>query len=234
MRKNRQVKLVAILTIFVSILGLTLGFAAFSNVLTISSSATVTPNSSDFKLVIYGAADANNIGDIDKTITSLTESDPYSDPPRETKKAIINNETLTISNLDVTFKEPGDYFAYYFKIKNEGKYDAYITKSDFEKILNISNTKTCVAAAGTTETMVQDACEFIEVSANLYDYSTYGVINSESLLQSDDYVKIPVGSYASLVVEFNYRGKDVVRADGEFIVNFDDIKLNFSTVNPAQ
>ena len=150
MRKNRQVKLVAILTIFVSILGLTLGFAAFSNVLTISSSATVTPNSSDFKLVIYGAADANNIGDIDKTITSLTESDPYSDPPRETKKAIINNETLPISNLDVTFKEPGDYFAYYFKIKNEGKYDAYITKSDFEKILNISNTKTCVAAAGTT------------------------------------------------------------------------------------
>ena len=38
----------------VIISGLTIGFAAFTSVLSISSSATVTPNEQDFKITIYG------------------------------------------------------------------------------------------------------------------------------------------------------------------------------------
>ena len=234
MRRNRQAKVMAIVALCISVFALTVGFAAFSNTLTISSSATVSPDASDFKLVIYGADDADNIGDIDKTITSLTKSEPFSDPKRDAAVATINNDTLTISNLDVTFKEPGDYIAYYFKIKNEGEYDAYITKSDFESIINISNSKICKAVAGTTEQLVQQACDFISVDANLYDYSTFTSINSASMNSSDDFVKIPIGSYASLIVEFNYAFSNAVRADGDFEVDFDDIKLTFSTINPEE
>ena len=54
MRRRQKTKTVAIIALTISVLGLTLGFAAFSNVLTISSSATVTPNESDFKLQLYG------------------------------------------------------------------------------------------------------------------------------------------------------------------------------------
>ena len=43
----------------ISVVGLTLGFAAFSNVLTISSGATVSPDRSDFKLVAYGIEDTS-------------------------------------------------------------------------------------------------------------------------------------------------------------------------------
>ena len=59
MKRNRQAKIVAILSLCVSVVGLTLGFAAFSNTLTISSSTTVSPDESDFKLVLYGLPGGN-------------------------------------------------------------------------------------------------------------------------------------------------------------------------------
>ncbi|MBQ3511969.1 MAG: hypothetical protein IJA30_06735 [Bacilli bacterium] len=49
MEKERQIKLLSIIALVVAITGMTLGFAAFSTTLNISSSATVTPNSEDFK-----------------------------------------------------------------------------------------------------------------------------------------------------------------------------------------
>ena len=59
MRKNRQMQLILILAICVSIVGISLGFAAFSNTLTISSSAIVKPDQKDFFLRAYGLAEAN-------------------------------------------------------------------------------------------------------------------------------------------------------------------------------
>ena len=54
MEKNKKTKTLAIIALIISILGLTLGFAAFSNTLTISSSATVSPDESDFNINVYG------------------------------------------------------------------------------------------------------------------------------------------------------------------------------------
>ena len=53
MEKQRQMKLLSIVTLVVAIIGMTLGFAAFSTTLSISSSATVTPTSEDFKISLY-------------------------------------------------------------------------------------------------------------------------------------------------------------------------------------
>ena len=61
MEKERQVKLLSIIALVVAITGMTLGFAAFSTTLNISSSATVTPNSSDFKINVYGFEDYESI-----------------------------------------------------------------------------------------------------------------------------------------------------------------------------
>lgn len=57
MEKQRQMKLLSIVALVVAIIGMTLGFAAFSTTLSISSSATVTPNSEDFKISLYGMND---------------------------------------------------------------------------------------------------------------------------------------------------------------------------------
>ena len=55
MEKTRQIKLLSIVLLVIAITGMTLGFAAFSTTLSISSSATVTPNSEDFKVVMLGS-----------------------------------------------------------------------------------------------------------------------------------------------------------------------------------
>ena len=59
MKRNRQSRIVEILALCASVLGLTLGFAAFSNTLTISSSTTASLDESDFKLVLYGLPEGN-------------------------------------------------------------------------------------------------------------------------------------------------------------------------------
>ena len=150
--KNQKQKLIAIVALCVSVLGLTLGFAAFSNTLTISSSATVTPESSDFKLVVYGVP---NLGEYDQyaagansndyrhnlvlpisKFTSTTTAEPLlrhtegvdDIPSTAAKKAIITNGngSFSISDISLTFSEPGQGADYYFVLRNEGNYDAYL------------------------------------------------------------------------------------------------------------
>lgn len=53
-----KTKLITITVLVIAICGMTLGFAAFSNVLTISSSASVTPNDDEFDIVVYGVDEA--------------------------------------------------------------------------------------------------------------------------------------------------------------------------------
>ena len=50
MEKDRSTKIIAIAALLIGIVGLSLGFAAFSNTLTISSSAEVTPDQSAFNV----------------------------------------------------------------------------------------------------------------------------------------------------------------------------------------
>ena len=54
MRKDRKVQILSIVALVLAITGMSLGFAAFSSTLTISSSATVTPNSDDFSMTFLG------------------------------------------------------------------------------------------------------------------------------------------------------------------------------------
>ena len=48
MERDRSAKIIAIVALCVAVVGLSIGFAAFSNNLTIKSNATVTPNQNDF------------------------------------------------------------------------------------------------------------------------------------------------------------------------------------------
>ena len=102
MERNRQTKVIAIVALCVAVVGLTLGFAAFSNTLTISSSATVTPNESDFKLTVYGIdqeINEDNYYDVIQNISvydSKEYSYPYVDNGVTALNAKINNGTLSI------------------------------------------------------------------------------------------------------------------------------------------
>lgn len=250
MKKDRKLRAVAIIALCVSILGLSLGFAAFSNTLTISSSATVSPDPSDFKLTLYGLPtlpeyDQTEASDLEKrdkiagpinNFTSKVTSEPIiyhswdakNLASTAVKNAIITdsgNGSLTISNISATFTEPYQGAEYYFVLKNEGQYDAYINVWDTE-----IPAQQCTAAPGTTEKYVEEACDSVRLITYLAlpkSDGTYSRIIDDQLDERGN-VKIPKGGDAYIMIRIQYWGEE--RADGPFDIKFDDLVATFSTV----
>lgn len=239
MRRDKKMKVMAIVALCVSILGLTLGFAAFSNTLTISSSATVTPNSSDFKLKLYGIPN-HFFGDhIDSDSEEFRYASSYSSTTvagaltrfnTVAELAVIDNENLSLKNIKATFTEPGDSASYFLLLKNEGKYDAYIDVSSFELPQHI-----CEAGEGATQSLVDSACEKMVYTMQLghFDESSDRIDwDITNYLDENGNIKIPMNSYVYVNVRIYYGGSLTdVRADGDFSVKWDDVKINFSTVS---
>ena len=236
MRKDRQLRLVAILALCVSVVGLTLGFAAFSNTLTISSSATVKPDESDFDINVYGM-DEETACDDDRTIESMTSTDISApDCVSNAKSASISEinddgKSITISNIEVGFSAPDEEAYYYYIIKNEGEYDAYIDTEQFN-VFN-ANTggaqKTCTPATGTSVDMVNKACSDIILAAEITG------INGEDYVDviGTSVYKLEKGAsiLLEMVIRYNSNGE---RADGDFSVEFDPITIEFSSVPLAE
>lgn len=166
-------------------------------------------------------------------ITSPVKSEPRTSGKATATTAIIDNESLTIKNINVAYTEPGDTVAYNFKIVNEGKYNVYITKDDFKAFVDSLANKTCVAKPGTTDSLVQEACKKIDVGVLSMEYTDNGgMFDSQYMETSSDYMELPVGGYADLYIHYFYR-QNGARADGDFEVIYNEAKLNYSTVKPA-
>lgn len=240
MRQNRQSKVVAILALCVSIVGLTLGFAAFSNTLTISSSATVSPDETDFNINVYGITDfkGTTITGTDSLpsvewFTSETTSvaNKYSssdlDLTASDSKITDNGKSITISDINVGLTEPGQSVSYYYMIKNEGEYDVYmdLDKYEFEDmtINSIAIEGTCTAGEETSETLVNEACPYVTIRNTLDRFDS----------SNNYYIQMKKGEHLILqrTISYDSAGK---RADGDFSVAFQDLTLEFTSTPPAE
>lgn len=239
MERNRQTKVLVIIALVLAICGMTLGFAAFSSTLNISSSATVTPNSNDFKVVVYGATNYDDINwenffetDVDMTKWSYDYAVPIdrSDTGLSATNATIDNTNFIVSNMSAEFIEPSTFsIGYIFLIKNEGEYGTYISIPQYlkDQYLSGEHMGTCTPGDGATKELVQEACEGIfagitsVINSNGENISNYLVDPTAS-----DYM-IGVGDYVLVSYEIGYEGE--ARADGPFSVKFEDFKITFST-----
>ena len=100
-RKDMKRNLVLV-GLLLAVVGVTLGFAAFSNTLTIKSSATVTPSSDTFKVVFSSS----------ETSLETNEIEPmnvYGDGVTATNAVINNNGNPTLTGIQVNFTEPEQY-----------------------------------------------------------------------------------------------------------------------------
>ena len=233
MERNKQTKIMVIVSLCVAVLCLTLGFAAFSNTLTISSSATVTPDASDFKMVAYGIdpnsdvifQDFSSFRFDSSVYTSLTTTKPLVNTESDVyclQPTIVSTlNSIKISNISVNFKNTGVNTYHAFMIKNEGKYAAYLTDED-SKFNNVLN-RTCTASDNATPSLVEAACADIFARVNLYESSGGPVRfdNGAYLIEPGDYVIIIFQIGYSLMSNM---------ADGEFEAKFDELTLKFSTV----
>ena len=185
MRKDKKLRIVAIIALTISVLGLTLGFAAFSNTLTISSSATVSPDEADFDINVYGLE--SRIGDPDiyseESYKSTTTSAPLIDGNAKEKKPVKisnNGNSITISDISVDLIKPGDSITYNFIIKNEGQYDAYLANQNL-KVSSPSKVCEPVVKEGqetATDALVQEACKDI-----LFNVKVSDVFQNQSYLE---------------------------------------------------
>ena len=230
MKQNQTSKIIAIIALCIAVVGITLGFAAFSNTLTISSSATVSPDKSDFKLEIYGIS--QDLSDLENSdaLNIINDANSYGSTDNATARcfngakassAIIDNEKLTISNLKAEFTEPGQQARYYFIVKNIGEYDAYVKVSD---LLNLSARAKgqCAAGEGTDPELVDATCSSIYItgSSKTSDFNNIAQAGGSYLIEKGDFL------FFDVYIIYN---ETTNRADGPFTVKFDDIKLNFST-----
>mgnify|MGYP003321431600 CR=1 FL=1 len=158
MEKTRQMKILSIIALVVAIAGMTLGFAAFSTTLSISSSATVTPNSEDFKVVLSGSETDSNVNLVDYIIDGdATAEQGYCDG--------LNFETSNI-----VFTAPGQKVTYSTYIHNIGKYTAYLKELKFGNVDGTTSKKVCTADVekGTSQSLVDSACEGIRIYFETY------------------------------------------------------------------
>ena len=101
-RDNKKAAIVA--TLIVAVIGLSIGFAAYSSTLNISSKASVSPAGS--MSVVFASSVSTSEGNItyqtNTTIATIDSGGAVSGTP-----TIDNTGNPTISNLSATFTGPG-------------------------------------------------------------------------------------------------------------------------------
>ena len=239
MEKQRKYKVFSIVVLVVAIVGMTLGFAAFSKVLTINASATITPNEDDFKVVTYGLKDEDSMWEFDGSkefrgeLVSNEKALGYSwtgeGDAIGTEATITNNQnSATISDLNVTFYKENATYLYYFIIKNEGKYDAYIDLKAYEDngysiAFDIHNGVCTDNNATITQEDLGNACESMALELDAYEPDGNYVSGTEQ----EPYYKLEVDSYIYLEL-YIHANPGAILSD-PYNVNFEDITINFST-----
>ena len=214
MEKDRTIKYVAVFALLLSVLGLSLGFAAFSNSLTISSEAHVTPDASQFNVDFSTESNKVTVAAVEPALTNGATA----------TNATINNEgDPTITGLNATFKQPGDKVVYSFNAYNDGALDAFLTSVTFNNASTGDSFKVCKAGEGTTESLVAAVCPNItatvEVGGTSYADTQTGITGHNLAKKTGE----------TVVVTLEYTGNLV--ADGNFDVSFGDVVLKYDSVD---
>ena len=207
--RNRQIMTIAL--IMASIVGLGVGFAAFSSSLSIKSGVSVSPDSSTFSVKFSSSATAQERNPIEAVTNpeTLVAKDGEIDAV----------DATTISNLSVEFTQPDQTATYTFYARNTGAYLAYLN------MIQVGE-KTCTPGEGTDADLVAAACDALSVSVRV---GTNTVTETESITNHT----LAAGSSEEVIVTLEY-AKDGARADGPFTVTFGDISLTYATTAESQ
>ena len=214
MRRYRRNQIYIIVALLIAVAGLGIGFAAFSSTLNISSSAIVTPNSDSFSLAFSSSAYAITTSDDSSTVVSGTGTDGAIG-------GITGLYRKYATGLTAQLTKPGQSLMTTIYVHNNGEYDAYLNKVNISNI-NGTSYKKCVAATGTTDQLVQSACEGIDIIISIDG-------NSYSWGQKISNHKIEKDEAQQVIITISYNSS-AARSDGNFDIEFGDITLEYSTI----
>ena len=224
--RNLSRQKITIIALFIVVLSISIGFAAFSNTLKISSTASVNPNASDFSLVFSNNTDLQHL--------DYSNVHPNNNSTGNGSNLTIDNAAQggpKLSNIAVTFNKPGQVVMYDLYIVNNGHYDAYLTDLVFNNVEGAQTTRTCNKITegynesqwATTESL-NAICNSISVSVEL-DGTTY---TSTSDLGN---ILIEKGANKTLKLTVSYTGDTY--ADGPMRIRLGSISLTAATVGSS-
>ena len=237
MERDRSGKVIAIVALLVGVVGLTIGFAAFSNTLRIQSSAEVIQSQDaynvDFSSASNGTASTATNGSVAPSSLS-----PATDGPTGSTATIDNSSwDPVISNLKATFTAPGQSVTYTFYTKNVGKMKAYLNSVTFKDTTTTSGTfQTCAPLSRTGEGVeanpatvdLSNICNDITLTLTLgsEDFTSTRTRTQFATATAHD---LEIAGYEQVTVVIAYAANPAEEADGDFSVTFGDIELGFSS-----
>ncbi len=225
--KDRRARVIAIVALMLGVLGLSIGFAAFSNTLTIKSSAEVSPDEDIFNV------------DFSKSSSSVDDSAiiPVLNPTGvngfTASNAVIDNDhgDAVIKNLHAVFTAPGQEVTYSFYTKNAGELAAYLKSVVFSNVSGESTTKICAAKTDgehtATAALVQNACQGISLTITVGSESFTGTTLRSAFASATAHDLAKDGS-ETVEVKIAYETGSAI-ADGSFDVTFGDVTLLYTS-----
>ena len=213
MGDNKGYKILAVLALVIGVVGVTLGYAAFSNTLTITTSAEVHPDASAFNVDFSSSSSSVQTNAITPQLSTTATGFTA------TNGTIDNTNDPTITNLTATFTEPGQSVTYEFYAYNAGEYLAYLNSIVF------SGNKVCTAASGTTQTLVDSACNGISLTA------TVGSENATTTSMASITGHTLAKNTAELITVVIDYATGSAWADGNFTVTFPNIVLTYGSAD---
>lgn len=221
MEKERNSKIIAIVALLVAVVGVSIGFAAYTETLTIKSSASVTP-SDDFHVYLSTTDGTQSSGEVTPVVKNggvVVENPTTNTNGPKADAASLSDDT--ISGLKAYFTAPGQEVTYTFYAHNASDYVAYLNSVVFAEVTS-GKTKKCEAVnAGTTG--VDEACADISVTVKVNN-DLFTTTNTDPTTHS-----LGKGLYEPVIVTIAYANNQN-RANGDFNVTFGDITLTYNEV----
>lgn len=214
MEKERGAKVIAIIALLVAVVGVSVGFAAYTAQLQISNtSATVGAGSvEDFSVEF-----STNGTSIDTNIDTLvTKASVVGATAVKATGASMNG--TTINGLSANFTEPGQSVTYTIYAHNTGKFLAYL------RSITIGS-KTCTALGDTKQELVDDVCPSISMTVKVGNESATGISVNNYTNHS-----LAKESSEAIVITMTYADTNSA-ADGDFTVDFGQIDLDYNYVD---
>lgn len=198
MEKGRGTKALVVVTLLVSVLALSIAYAAYSATLLISGTVTAK-KSSDAWNVHFESTDGS---------TTLT-------PTLGGNAKVTSSATLTetkISDFEITFYAPGDSISYNFEVKNTGSVDATLNKITLGSL-------SCSKATGTqqgTEADANNLCGNLDMNIMKFDGNNISVGD-----------KIPAGSSEIYILSIIWDESDTNIYENDIAISVGETTFDF-------
>ena len=238
MEKDKTGRIIAIVALFVAVISLSLGFAAFSTRLTIDTSANVTSNTSNWNVGF--SVDGTNIADVSTASTKAANESGNPGVIDVKKYTISQNTQATLSTTN------GSSVSYNLSILNKGSIPAYLDSVNFDNVtVSCSN-----AAAGSSRVIEGTANAGTSVtggnSTTISDADCAKMFGVTLSIDSVNYTSTPsnpsgtivAGGSAPVVLTVAYKGTEeannvAATLDGDIIVTIGTISVVYTSANSS-